>query len=100
MPIHPKTKERVTWKEFFKQWKEGMEKVTPYQQTVITQLGQIVSFIGVVWGIVFSIRLGYYWMMLILIGGLIVLGVQMLGNWQKKQILKQLFKMEKEVSNV
>ena len=91
-----KKKEWVEFKEFIKQWKQGMQKVTPLQQTLITQLGYIISGIGVIWGIIFSIRLGYYWMMTILIGGLIVLSVQFLGNWQKKEYLKQ---MEEAMSN-
>lgn len=85
-----KTGEWVTWREFFKQWKEGMERITPLQQTITTQFGQVISLIGVFWGIIFSIRIGYWWMGIILVGGLIVLGVQMLGTWQKKQILSRI----------
>ena len=95
MPTNPKTGEKVTWKEFFRRWKKGMQEVTPLQQCVSTMFGQIVSLIGVVWGIIFSIRLGYWWMMVILIGGLIVLGVQMLGNWQRKAILQNMEDMMK-----
>ena len=79
--------EKVTFKQFLKEWKSGMEKVTPLQQAKVTQWGQVVSAIGVLWGIIFSIRIGYWWMGVILVGGMIVLAVQMLGNWQKKQIL-------------
>lgn len=90
MPINSKTKERVTWKEFFSQWKQGCRNISPYQQCLSIQFGQIVSLIGVVWGIIFSIRLEYWWMMVVLIGGLIILGVQILGNWQKKVLLKEM----------
>ena len=85
-----KTKEWVTIKEFFKQWKQGLQNITPLQQCVTVQFGHIISGVGIIWGIVFSIILGYWWMAIILIGGLIVLGVQYLGNWQKKMILKQI----------
>ena len=85
-----KTKEWFTLAEFMGQWRKGMQQVTPLQQTITIQFGQIVSLIGVVWGIIFSIRLEYWWMAIILVGGLIILGVQMLGNWQKKLILKQM----------
>lgn len=77
-----------TWREFFKQWKEGMQKVTPLQQCITTQFGHVISGIGVIWGIIFSYRLEYYWMMVILIGGMIVLSMQYLANWQKKMIIK------------
>lgn len=92
----PSTGEKVTVKEFFKQWKEGMNKVTPLQQTYSQIFGQIISFIGVVWGIIFSIRLSYWWMMTILIGGVIVLMTQLLGTWQKLMILKMMDKVMKE----
>lgn len=95
MPTKP-TGEYVTWKEFIQEWKKGMEEITPLQQCITTQFGQIISAIGVIWGIIFSFRLGYYWMMVILFGGFIVLAVQYLGNWQKKQILKQ---MEEAMNN-
>ena len=88
----PKNKkgEYYTFREFLHQWKLGMQHVTPLQQCTATQFGQLVSLVGVVWGIVFSMRIGYWWMMVILVGGLIVLSVQILGNWQKKMILKNM----------
>ena len=85
-----RTGERKSIRDFLRETKQGMEKVTPLQQTIITQWGFIISIIGIIWGIIFSIRLHYWWMMVILIGGLIVAGVQFLGNWQKKQILKRM----------
>lgn len=90
MPTNPKTGEIVTWREFFRQWRRGMENVTPLQQAIGIQLGQFITLIGMIWGIVFSIRIGYWWMGIVLIGGLIVLGVQILGNWQKKMIAKMM----------
>lgn len=88
--IKPRTKERVSIRQFWKEWRQGMEKVTPLQQAVITQWGFIISTIGIVWGIIFSIRVGYKWMALILIAGLIIVAMQFLGNWQKKTILKRM----------
>lgn len=91
-----KSGEKISWKELGSRWKIGMQKVTPLQQSMITQWGQIVSGAGVIWGIVFSIRLAYWWMMVILIGGLILVGVQYLGNWQKKMILKKMDEVMKQ----
>lgn len=90
---------KVSWRQFFHEWKEGMEKVTPLQQAQITQWGFLISSIGVIWGIIFSFRIGYYWMMIILIGGFIVLTVQFLGNWQKKQLLKRMDEAMKIADN-
>lgn len=95
-----KKREWVEIKDFLRQWKEGMRNITPLQQTITIQFGHIISGIGVIWGIIFSIRLGYYWMMGILLGGLIVLSVQYLGNWQKKMILKQIEDMSKSIEQV
>ena len=85
-----KKKEWVEFKVFIKEFKQGLEKVTPYQQCITIQFAHIITAIGIIWGIIFSIRLGYWWMGVILIGGMIVLSVQYLGNWQKKQILKRM----------
>jgi hypothetical protein len=85
-----KKKEGVELKVFWKEFKEGLQKVTPYQQCITTQLGHIITGIGIIWGIIFSFRIGYWWMGVILIGGMIVLSVQYLGNWQKKMILKKM----------
>lgn len=92
----PSTGEKVTIKEFFHQWKEGIQKVTPLQQTYSAMFGQVVSMVGVVWGIIFSIIIGYWWMMTILIGGIIVLGTQMIGTMQKLFILKHIDNIMKD----
>lgn len=101
---HPKTKEKVTITEFFTQWKNGIANATPLQQNTSMIIGQFVSLTGVIWGIVFSLIIGYYWMMVILIGALIVLGTQMLGTFQARTMLKIMFGKfniaEKEVEDV
>lgn len=87
---------KVSWKEFFRGWKKGMKEITPLQQSYSTLFGQVVSLFGLLWGIFFSLKIGYLWMMTILIGGVVVLAVQMLGNWQKLVILKQMDDMMKQ----
>jgi hypothetical protein len=96
MPRNRKTGEVVSWSEFFSQWKKGMEGITPLQQTVSVQFGQFVSMVGIIWGFIFSLIIKQWWLAVILLGGAIVLGVQILGNWQKKQILKQMDKLIKQ----
>lgn len=90
MPFKKSTGENKNWREFFTEWKNGMEKVTPLQQAKISLWGIIISIIGIVWGIIFSIRIGYKWMAVILFGGLIVAGMQFLGTWQKKVVLRRM----------
>ena len=97
--INPKTGEQVTFRQFLKQWKNGIANMNPLQQNTSTLFGQFTSLAGVIWGIVFSFIIGYYWMMVILIGGLIVLGTQMIGAFQQRKIFKKMFNIdEKEVS--
>ena len=102
MPIHPKTKEKVSWTEFFRQWKKGMQQITPLQQCQIIQMGHLITFVGIIWGILFTAKLAQWWLTVVLIGALVVLAVQFLGNYQKKIILKTLdnqIKLAEEVEN-
>jgi hypothetical protein len=88
-----RTGEIVTLKEFFKRWKKGAEEITPLQQTQVNQIGFITIFIGVIWGIIFSIRLKQWWLSVILTGSLIISSTSFLANWQKKTILKRIDKI-------
>lgn len=90
MKLVNKKGEEYTVREFLNQWKKGMQEITPLQQSTITQWGYIVSAIGIIWGIIFSFRLGYWWMAVILLGGMIVLLMQFLGNWQRKILLTNI----------
>ena len=44
----PKTKsgEKISWKEFMKRWKEGIEGITPIQKLKNDYISQIISFVG------------------------------------------------------
>ena len=95
---NPKTGEKVTFRQFLSQWKSGIANMNPLQQNTSMLFGQFTSLAGVIWGIVFSCIIGYYWMMVILVGGLIVLGTQMIGAFQTRKVLKMMFTVTKEVS--
>lgn len=88
-----RTGEYLTLSDFFKQVKKGMKEMTPLQQAQSTQFGQIVSMVGVVWGIIYSIIIQSWWMATILVGGLIVLLTQMIGNWQRKSLFLEQEKL-------
>ena len=94
-----RTGEKVTIKEFFHRWRQGMQEVTPLQQCQVNQLGFITIFIGVIWGIIYSIILKQWWLSIILIGSLIVSSTSFLANWQKKNILKKIEKELKGIEN-
>ena len=95
MPTIKRTGEQVTWKQFFQRWKKGMEEVTPLQQAQVNQLGYITVLIGIIWGIIFSIKVSQWWLVVVLIGSLIVSSTATLGNWQKKNTLKKIDELMK-----
>ena len=95
-----KSGKELTFKEFLQRWRNGLEKVTPLQQVNLQINATFIIIIGLCSGIVISI-IGIktlWWLMLILIGGLFNTVVQMLGLWQKKQILSRLYKPEEVVT--
>jgi len=76
MPI-TKLGEKITWGEFFRRWKQGIEGITPLQRlkndlrgTFITLLGFIVSFIAVIY-LREKIGLLAYGLILIFLGSII-----------------------------
>lgn len=97
MPTIKRTGEKVTWKEAYKRFKKGAEEVTPLQQTQVNQIGYITIFIGVIWGIIYSIILKQWWLSIILTGSLVISSTSFLANWQKKTILKRIEKSMKQM---
>jgi len=89
--------EKIKWREFFKLWKQGLEGITPLQQTKTTLVGFMPIFAGIIWGIVFSAMMKSFWLMLILIGSLPITGVQFISNVQKYKALKKVDETMKEL---
>ncbi|MGA2130626.1 MAG: hypothetical protein ABSG05_03395 [Candidatus Pacearchaeota archaeon] len=70
-------------KEFFTKWKQGIEAITPYQQ-VRGQLFSIIPiFIGIIIGIIVTIKSHTWWLVLILGGSLILTFFQFIGMLQR-----------------
>ncbi len=87
----PKDKQgnKLTWKEFFRKWKEGIDGITPIQKTKTQILGTRISLFGVLMGLVIS-TIAYkqlWWVAIILLGALINMGVQYLGLTQQGDTL-------------
>ena len=81
----------LTLKEWLQRWRRDMEGITPLQQTNIQIQATLILIIGLLSGVVISI-IGFknlWWLMLILIAGLINTLVQLLGLWQKRTVLKR-----------
>ena len=97
----PKTKngEVITWKEFFKLWGKGIEGITAYQQVKAQIQGTYIITLGIILGIIstlFNIKL-LWWVLIILIGGLINTIIGLIGLIQKKNMLKNFEKLNYEI---
>jgi hypothetical protein len=88
-----KNKQKKGQKGFFSRWKEGVNQITPYQQSRIILLGQSITMVGIICGIITSF-LAYpkFWLIAILAGALFVQGMSLLAEWQKYQIYKTIEK--------
>ena len=87
----PKDKEgnKLTWKEFFGRWKEGIDGITPLQKTKTQITATRIQLLGIFLGLVMTI-IGWrmlWWVGLILLGALINTAVQYLGLAQQKKSL-------------
>ena len=96
----PKTKsgEVITWKEFYKRWKLGVEGIGAYQQTKMQIQSIWIIIIGLLCGITictFNLKT-LWWLMIILIGGLYNSSIQLLNLYQKKKQIKQWGLLEYE----
>lgn len=88
----PRTKsgEKITTKEFISRWKDGIERVTPLQQSFIQLIGSFIALIGIAWGIIASSIFTQYWLTTILSGAFIVSGIQTLGIYQRYKTFKKI----------
>jgi len=83
-------------KEFKERFNQGLQSVTPLQQTYSIQFGTFIILIGIIIGIITSIITKIYWLTTVLSGALIVNGVSFLGNWQRIRALKKVEEMMKQ----
>ncbi len=91
--------EEITSKEFLKRWRDGLEGVTPFQQTKIALWSYVPLLAGILWGLAITFIGGVYWMALILFATLPITLVQVLSTWQKYRRLKLIEEvMKKEVN--
>ena len=77
-------------KEFMRRWKEGIQKVTPFQQIKINLVGNVLVVIGVIIGLITSSMLGIWWLFIILLGSLFLTSMGLLGNIQKYFALQKI----------
>lgn len=92
---------KLSLKEFLGRWKNGVEGITPLQQTRTTLLSFLPLFGGLIWGIAITFFGGTYWLTLILCGSFPITLMQFVSNLQKyikqKKIDEQLKELNKMV---
>ena len=95
--------EKLNSKQFFKRWGEGIEGITPLQQTKTQLMGTWITITGIVAGIVVNVLIRiedmWWWITIILVGSLIITGVQMIGTYQKYKMQKKANELMKEAMN-
>jgi uncharacterized protein YacL len=96
----PTTKkgEKISWDEFFKRWKKGIEGVTQSQKIKTQLSGAYLQLMGVSLGLIISI-MGYkllWWVGIILLGALINVVVQIIGLKQQKYQIEKIESISEE----
>jgi hypothetical protein len=80
----------ITAREFSTRWKQGVEGITPLQQTKSTIFGYLIIALGVIWGLILAYKSRTWWLFIILKGSTVVTGTQFVGILQKYIILKKM----------
>jgi len=81
---------KLTTKEFFSRWKEGIKSVTPLQQVKISLMGNLFVVVGVIIGLITTFILKTWWLFIILCGSFFLTSMACLANFQKYIILKEI----------
>ena len=89
---------KLSLKEFFKRWGNGIASTTPLQQIKITLWSFTPLFAGMIWGIAITFIGGTYWLTLILCGSLPITSIQFISNIQKFKALKKVDALMKEAN--
>jgi len=97
-----KEKKWIEGKEFMKRWKEGINAVTPLEQTRSQLVFSWITIVGILCGIIvscFTLK-NLWWLLIILIAALGNSIVATIGVYQKYNILLEHKKMMDEASKL
>jgi hypothetical protein len=89
----------LSFKEFMKRWKSGVEGITPIQQTTTTLWSYPLVVGGIGTGIVIMILRREWWLVAILGGSLPMTLMGLLSTWQKYKQQKIISDTMKELEN-
>jgi len=92
---------KVGFKQFMKRWKEGVEGISPIQQSRTTILGNWITLSGILAGIIINalvrVKNQWIWIEVILLGSLVLVVIQMIGGLQKYWRFKEVDKIQKKL---
>jgi len=88
---------KLSFKEFIKRWKDGIEGITPLQQAKTTLWSYPLVLGGIITGIVIMSLRKEWWLILILSGSLPMTLMGLLSTYQK---YKRFKKIEKEIEKL
>jgi len=96
-----KTKDgsELSFKQFMKRWKNGVEGITPLQQTKTTLWSYPLVLGGIITGIIIMILRREWWLLIILCGSLPMTLMGLLSTWQKYIQQKKIYDTMKELEN-
>ena len=70
----PDKGKKISWKEFFKRWGEGIRSVSPLNLAIIERNGIYITLAGIICGLVISVITfkTLWWLGIILLGSMII----------------------------
>lgn len=93
---------KLTFKQFMSRWKRGIEGITPLGKVKSQIQGTRIMLLGLILGLVMSLisYKNFWWVAIILIGGLINTGIQYLGLVQQKILLENIDKQMNQINDI
>lgn len=88
---------KLTVKQFLKRWGQGIEGITPLQQTKTTLWSYPLVLGGVITGMVVMVIRREWWLLAILSGSLPMTLMGLLSTWQKYKVQKRIQDTMKEL---
>ena len=90
--------EELCFIDFMRRWKNGVEGITPLQQTKTTLWSYPLVIMGILTGMIIMVLRKEWWLILILTGSLPMTLIGLLSTWQKYKQQKRIDETMKELS--
>jgi hypothetical protein len=90
---------KLSFKQFMKRWKDGVEGITPLQQTKTTLWSYPLVLGGIITGMIIMVIRQEWWLLIILTGSLPMSLMGLLSTWQKYKQQKRISDTMKELED-